>query len=215
VTTSKDHEQKSREDSSPNEESARDDAPAIRRLQIITISWMCVELLVALVSGIRAHSVALMAFAGDSGVELLSAIVVLVRFRLGPGAEAKAARINAVLLYVVAAYVVLTSVISLASERLKPQPSLVGIGLLVAAATIMPILGAAKKRLAKSTGSSALWADAAQTNICAYMSWIALAGLLLNATLHLSWADSVAAILLLPPIVHEANEARRGESCEC
>lgn len=198
-----------------NEGSIREHAPAIRRLQIITISWMCVELLVALVSGIRAHSVALTAFAGDSGVELLSAIVVLVRFRLGPGAEAKAARINAVLLYVLAGYVVLTSVLSLTSERLKPQPSLVGIGLLVAAATIMPILGAAKKRLAKSTGSSALRADAAQTNICAYMSWIALGGLILNATLHLSWADSVAALLLLPLILREANEARRGENCEC
>lgn len=202
-------------DSCANEASIREHAPAIRRLQIVTISWMCVELLVALVSGIRAHSVALTAFAGDSGVELLSAIVVLVRLRLGPGAEAKAARINAVLLYVLAGYVVITSVLSLTSERLKPQPSLVGIGLLVAAATIMPILGAAKKRLAKSTGSGALRADAAQTNICAYMSWIALAGLILNATLHLSWADSAAAFLLLPLIVREANEARRGESCEC
>lgn len=202
-------------DACANDGSVRGHAPAIRRLQIITISWMCVELLVALVSGIRAHSVALIAFAGDSGVELLSAIVVLVRFRLGPSTEAKAARINAVLLYVLAGYVVLTSVLSLTSKRLKPQPSFVGIGLLLAAATIMPVLGAAKKRFAKLTASSALRADAAQTNICAYMSWIALAGLILNATLHLSWADSVAALLLLPIIVHEANEARKGESCEC
>lgn len=72
--------------------------------------------------------------------------------------------------------------------------------------------GTAKKRLAKSTGSGNLRADAAQTNICAYMSWIAL---LLKATLHLSWADSVEALLLLPLILREADEARRGGICEC
>jgi divalent metal cation (Fe/Co/Zn/Cd) transporter len=197
-----------------NESNSAEDVPAIRRLQMITIAWMCIELLTALVSGIRAHSVALTAFAGDSAVELLSATVVLVRFRFGPANEAKAVRINSILLYTLTAYVVLTSVLSLLSEELRPKPSFIGIGLLVAAATIMPILGYAKKRLAKNTGSGALRADAAQANICAYMSWIALAGLILNATLHFSWADSVAALLLLPLILREANEARRGETCE-
>lgn len=190
-------------------------APAVRKLQMITIAWMCVELTVALISGIQARSVALTAFAGDSAVELLSAIVVLMRFRLGPGVEARAARINAMLLYVLAGYVILTSVLSLISERLKPKPSPIGIGLLIAAAMIMPILGVAKRRLARKTGSGALRADAAQSNICAYMSWIALAGLILNATLHLPWADSISALLILPLILREANEARRGETCEC
>lgn len=197
------------------EDTSENHASAVRRLQLITISWMCVELIVALTSGIQARSVALTAFAGDSAVELLSAIVVLMRFRFGSGVEARAARINAVLLYVLAGYVILSSVISLFTERLKPKPSPIGIGLLVAAAMIMPILGIAKRRLARKTGSRALRADAAQSNICAYMSWIALAGLILNATLHLSWADSVAALLLLPLILREANEARRGEICEC
>lgn len=100
-----------------------------------------------LASGIHARSVALIAFAGDSAVELLSATVVLMRFRLGMGTEGKAARINAVLLYVLAAYIVLDSVLSLSLERLKPRPSLIGIGLLIAAGLIMPILGTAKTPL--------------------------------------------------------------------
>ncbi len=188
---------------------------AVRRLQIVTIGWMTVELLVALISGIQARSVALTTFAGDSAVELLSAIVVLLRFRLGPGAEARASRINGMLLYALAGYVVLSSVFSLVSKRLKPESSLVGICLLLAAAMIMPILGAAKKRLAKATRSGALRADAAQSNICAYMSWIALAGLVLNATFHIPWADSIAALFLLPLILREAHEARQGETCDC
>jgi len=188
---------------------------AIRKLQMVTIGWMAVELLVALISGIQARSVALTTFAGDSAVELLSAVVVLLRFQLGPRAEAKAARINGILLYALAGYVVLSSVFSLVSKRLKPESSLVGIFLLIAAATIMPILGAAKKRLARATGNGALWADAAQSNICAYMSWIALAGLVLNATLHIPWADSIAALFLLPLILREAHEAWQGETCDC
>lgn len=58
----------------------------------------------------------------DSAVELLSAIVVLTRFWLGLGAEGRAARINAALLYALAGNVVLTSVFSLGSERVKPKP---------------------------------------------------------------------------------------------
>lgn len=78
----------------------------------------------------------------------------------------------------------------------------------------MPVLGAAKKRLAEKTGSRALKADATQSNLCAYMSWIALFGLIINAAVHVPWADSVAA-LLLPLVIREANEAREGDICDC
>jgi divalent metal cation (Fe/Co/Zn/Cd) transporter len=188
---------------------------AIRTVQLITVIWMCVEFIVAIVTGVRASSVALTAFAGDSAVELLSAVVVLRRFQLGPAAEKIAAKINAVLLYLLAFYIVLTSVLSLVSDGFRPKPSLLGILLLIVAAVIMPFLGAAKKRLAAKSGSGAIRADAVQSNVCAYMSWIALSGLLANATLHLPWADSVAALFLLPLVIQEANEARKGDLCTC
>ncbi len=188
---------------------------SIRTVQLLTIAWMCVELSISLVSGIRAHSVALTSFAGDSAVELLSALVVLRRFSLGAAAEKKAARINAVLLYVLAVYIVVTSALSFLNHRFRPEPTLLGIVLLIAAAIVMPLLGRAKRRLAAETQSAALKADAAQSNICAYMSWIALAGLVMNAAFHLAWADSVAALLLLPLVISEANEARKGEVCDC
>lgn len=172
------------------------------------------ELLVAAIAGIRAHSVALTAFAGDSAVELFSAIVVLQRFRLGPGSERATATMNAVLLYVLVVYIIVSSSLTLFGQ-FRPEPSILGIVLLVASAIIMPWLGASKKRLALKTNSGALRADAAQSNICAYMSWIALAGLITNAVLHIPWADSVAALLLLPLVLYEANEARKGESCNC
>lgn len=45
-------------------------------IQAITISWMTVEAAVSLGAAWRAHSPALLAFGGDSAVELLSATVV-------------------------------------------------------------------------------------------------------------------------------------------
>lgn len=51
------------------------------RLQILTVGWMTVEAAVALAAAWAAKSPALVGFGGDSAVELLSAIVVLWRFR--------------------------------------------------------------------------------------------------------------------------------------
>ncbi len=190
-------------------------AGSVRTIQKITIAWMTVELCVALYAGIEAHSVALTAFGADSAIELISAYVVLRRFAVGPSVEHRAARISSALLYALAAYIIATSGLALLKHELQPEPSVVGICLLVAAAMVMPLLGRAKKRLAAETGSRVLNADAAQSNICAYMSWIALAGLLVNLFLHLPWADPVAALLLLPIVLREAGEASRGEVCGC
>jgi divalent metal cation (Fe/Co/Zn/Cd) transporter len=185
-------------------------ASAVKKLQLLTIGWMFVELGVSLSAGIRASSIALTAFGADSAIELVSAVVVLRRFTLGPGTEKRAALISGALLYVLAAYILFACALSIFSKHFKPEPTAVGLGLLFAAAVIMPLLGRAKKRLATQTGSRALSADAAQSNICAYMSWIALAGLVVNFFLHLPWADTLAALILLPIVLKEAGEARKG-----
>jgi hypothetical protein len=52
----------------------------IRWVQTITIAWMGVEAVVSLLAAWRARSPALLAFGGDSAIELLSAVVVLWRF---------------------------------------------------------------------------------------------------------------------------------------
>lgn len=197
------------------DQSSISDLREVRWLQWITVAWMAVELTISLISGLRAHSVALTAFGADSGIELLSALLVLRRFQVGPGFERTASRVAAVLLYTLAAYIILSSATSLLSERFRPEPSSIGMGLLIAAGVVMPLLGRAKRKLAEATHSVSLKADAAQSSICAYMSWISLAGIAVNAVFHLAWADSVAALCLLPFVLREANEARKGERCGC
>jgi len=69
---------------------------------------MTVEAAVALSAAWMARSPALLAFGGDSTIELFSAIVVLWRFRAHAAQEQSenlAARIAAVLLFMLAAYV--------------------------------------------------------------------------------------------------------------
>src|SRR5260370_37123187 len=73
----------------------------------------------------------------------------------------------------------------------------------------MPWLAREKRKLAAATSSAALRADAAESALCGYLAWIALAGLLLNAAWAKPWADPPAALLLIPLILPEGWEALR------
>ena len=173
----------------------------IQRVQTVTIAWMSVEAVVSLFAAWRARSPALLAFGGDSAIELFSAVVVLWRFRASDAhedAERRAARVAGALLFALAAYVAITSVTSLLGYS-EPKPTLLGIAILVAAAAVMPWLAKEKRRLSGATGSAALRADAAQSALCAYLSLIALAGLAINAIWRVKWADPIAALVLAAP----------------
>jgi divalent metal cation (Fe/Co/Zn/Cd) transporter len=188
----------------------------IQRVQTVTIAWMSVEAVVSLFAAWRARSPALFAFGGDSAIELFSAAVVLWRFRASDAredAEKRAARIAGTLLFALAAFVAVTSVTSLLAYS-EPKPTFLGIAILVAAAVVMPWLAQEKRRRSGATGSAALRADAAQSALCAYLS-LALAGLAINATWRVKWADPIAALAVLPLIVWEGREAMRGKVCHC
>jgi hypothetical protein len=80
-----------------------DASKRIQRIQAITIVWMRIEAAVSLLAAWQARSPALLAFGGDSAIELASAVVVLRRFHANAAkehAERRAARIAKVLLFV-------------------------------------------------------------------------------------------------------------------
>jgi divalent metal cation (Fe/Co/Zn/Cd) transporter len=192
-----------------------------QRLQLLTIIWMTAEAIVALASAWIARSPALLGFGGDSAIELLSAIVVLWRFRSKTEpqslrAEKTAARIAGALLFLVAAFVLITSSLALLGHD-EPRPSFVGIALLIVAAFGMPWLAREKRKLGTQLSTASLNADAAQSSLCGYLSWVALGGLLANAVLGKSLADPIAALILVPFIVKEGWEAIRTArpGCQC
>jgi divalent metal cation (Fe/Co/Zn/Cd) transporter len=189
----------------------------VQQIQTVTIVWMTGEALVSLAAAWMARSPALLAFGGDSAIELLSAIVVLWRFRAYTDreqSEKHAARIAAVLLFILAAYVVVVSALTLLGYS-EPKTTYVGIAVLVAATAIMPWLAKEKRKLSAITGSAALRADAAESALCAYLALVALVGLGINAIWHIRWADPLAALLIVPLILWEGWEAMRGKACGC
>ena len=178
---------------------------------------MSVEAVISLVAAWQARSPSLLAFGGDSGIELASALVVLWRFRYRGSAgraEQVAARITGGLLFALAAYVLGVSAWMMRGHQ-ESRPSLLGIAILVAAACVMPLLARQKRRLSTVTKSVSLRADAAESALCAYLAWIALAGLVTNAVWGIRWADPVAAVCVLPLVLWEGWNAFRGKHCGC
>jgi divalent metal cation (Fe/Co/Zn/Cd) transporter len=189
----------------------------IQGIQTVTILWMAIEAAVSLSAAWLARSPALLAFGGDSAIELISAVVVLRRFQVPEAheeGESRAARIAGFLLFALAAYVVIASAVTLFGHT-EPKRSYLGVAVLIGAAIFMPWLAKEKRRLSAVTGSAALRADAAESALCGYLSMIALLRLVVNAVWHVEWADPVAALCLVPFIVREGWEAVQSEAVEC
>jgi divalent metal cation (Fe/Co/Zn/Cd) transporter len=70
----------------------------------------------------------------------------------------------------------------------------------------------AKRRAAARLNSRALVADSRQTDLCAYLSGILFIGPALNALFGWWWADSIAAILMVPIITREGIEGLKGDA---
>ena len=184
-------------------------------LQLITLAWMLVECGVSLYAANVAHSAALLAFGSDSLVELLSASLVLSLYIPGIGiAERRAGRIAGGLLFLLALVVAATAIAALVL-RVKPEASFIGMAITVAALVAMPVLAYLKRREARRTNHVALAADAVQSATCAYLAFITLVGLAVNAVFHVAWIDSAAALLAVPILISEGRSAWRGHTCAC
>ena len=184
------------------------------RLAWATIVWNVVEAVVAIAAGTAASSIALIGFGLDSTVEVMSAVVIVWQFRgLAEDRERRALKLIAVSFFALAAYVGVQAIIDLL-RRSEPKSSTVGIGLAIASLIVMPMLARAKRRNGNAMGSATVVADSNQTKLCAYLSAILLAGLILNATAGWWWADPLAALAIAGLAVNEGREAWRGETCD-
>jgi divalent metal cation (Fe/Co/Zn/Cd) transporter len=186
-------------------------------LNYLTIGYNVLEAIVALGAGIVAGSVALVGFGLDSVIEVTASGAAQWRLRADLDAarrervERATQRIIGWSFLALAAYVAYDSV-SAILQREPPERSFVGLVILALSAVVMPVLARAKRRVARAMTSRAHEADAMQTSLCAYLSVIALAGVVLNAALGWWWADPVAALAMVPIIAREGMEGVRGES---
>ena len=182
------------------------------RLEYFTIGWNSLEAVVALAAGWLAGSIALVGFGLDSIIETASGAVLLWRLRqrgdFEAAAESRALRFVGLTFFLLAAYVTFESVRDLRGAR-QPAESLLGIALAAVSLIVMPLLGRAKRRLARQLNSRALAADGMETYVCSYLSAALLLGLGLNAWLGWWWADPVAALLMVAFMLREGLEAFR------
>jgi divalent metal cation (Fe/Co/Zn/Cd) transporter len=187
-----------------------------RKLEYLSIGWTCIEAVVSLICGFFAASVSLIGFGIDSGIEVFSSLVLLWRLAQGErGAERErtALRLVGLSFFALSAYIAFEAIHDLVTRQ-PPRVSYLGIGFLVLAIGVMLLLARAKRHLAAGLNSRALHADSRQSTFCAYLSFIALSGLTLNALFDWWWADPVAALGMIFIIVPEGIEAFRGQHCQ-
>lgn len=186
----------------------------IRLLVTATITYNVIEAIVALAEGSRVSSSALIGFGLDSTVEVASAAAVAWQFSAkDPQTREKAAlRFIAFSFFALAAYVSVDAVLSLAGIG-KPQPTTIGIVVAAASLVVMPTLSLAQRRAGRELGSHSAVADSKQTLLCAYLSAILLAGLVVHSLFGWTWADPVAALGIAALAVREGLEAWRGDPC--
>ncbi len=190
-------------------------------LVIFTIAYNLLESLIAIFSGYKAESIALVGFGFDSLIEIAAAVLVLWRLLLQlkqtnddvvEKAETNVHRFVGITFFALAAYILFDAGSALIYQE-APSESLIGIYLAIASLIIMPTLAWGKIRVSKEIGSSALAAEAKETIACSILSLILLVGLSLNAVAGWWWADPVAGLIMLPWLIKEGLAGIKGEGC--
>lgn len=187
-----------------------------KRLQYFTIIWNSLEALVAVVSGLIAGSISLVGFGFDSLIEVTSGAAVLWRMHLDhperrEQAERVSLRIVGGCFISLAAYIAVDAIKSL-YEHEQPARSIPGTVLAIVSLIVMPLLSRSKRRVGKELNSGAMQADATQTEFCTYLSAILLFGLGTNWLLDWWWADSTAALVMVPLIAREGIDGLRAKT---
>lgn len=173
---------------------------------------MVVEVAGSIGIGLLSGSLALLAFGGDSVVELLSAFVVFGHLRGdvtgSAGAGRRTALTTTLLLLALVPTIGLGAVYSYASG-LRPEGSLIGVAVAAGAVVIMPYLWLEKRKIGRETKCLPLSVDAVESATCFFMSLALLAGLLAEYFFGLWWADYLATAVILVFVTREGIESYR------
>lgn len=178
------------------------------RVEYLSSVWMMVEVIGSLAVGLTVGSFALLAFGGDSLIELISGIAVL-QFLRKNRSEFESRRtelITSVLLFALIPMIGFGAVYSYFTG-LRAEGSPIGIAIAIGAVIIMPYLWYEKKRIGKETRSLPLTIDALESITCLFMSIALLAGLLAVFLFGLWWIDYLATAVILAFVAKEALEA--------
>jgi divalent metal cation (Fe/Co/Zn/Cd) transporter len=192
---------------------------AVRRVKLlswVSLVWMGAEGTIAILAGTLAGSIALVGFGIDSAIEGFASAIIVWRFTgmrvHSHAAEQRAQKLVAIQFFLLAPYIAAEAIHKLISAD-HPQTSWLGMALTASSVIGMPLLGAAKIRLAHQLGSAATKGEGNQNLLCAYLAAAVLAGLAANALFGLWWLDPAAALVIAAVAIREGLETWRGEGC--
>jgi divalent metal cation (Fe/Co/Zn/Cd) transporter len=168
-----------------------------RRLEVATLGWNLVGIVVLAIAAIQARSVALAGFGLDSLIEIGASMVVL--WELGDAAQdrqPRALQLIGVAFVALAMYLAVQSTIVLVIAY-HPHHSLLGIVWTAVTAAVMFALAAGKARTGAALDNPVLRTEGRVTTIDGILAGAVLIGLVLNAAFGWWWADPVAGYVLV------------------
>ena len=181
-------------------------------VEYVSAGWMGIEIVGSVAAGLAAGSLALLAFGGDSLVELISGFAVLTHLRRDvanrEGNERGTARFTSILLFALIPVIGLGSAYSYLSG-MRAGGSPLGLAIALGSTVIMPFLWLEKRRIGKETRCLPLVFDSVESATCFFMSVALLAGLALEFFLGLWWVDYLVTGVILAFVAMEALESRR------
>ena len=190
---------------------------SIRRgvvLEVWTLSWNVVGVIILALAAYAARSVALAGFGLDSLVEIGASVVVLWELRdIEGGRRSRALRLIGGAFIVLALYLAIQSSIVLA-VGFHPHHSPIGIGWTAATAVVMFVLANGKRRVGHLLANQVLITEARVTFVDGVLATAVLVGLGLNAVLDWWWADPTAGLLIVVYGAKEGVAALRHGSLE-
>lgn len=180
-----------------------------RRLELGTLGWNVVTIVVLAYGAIAARSVALAGFGLDSLIEIGASTVVL--WELGnvePSRQKRAIHLIGAAFVGLAVYLAVQSSLVLALD-FHPGHSTLGIVWTAVTAVVMFLLAAGKALTGTRLDNPVLRTEGRVTFVDGVLAMAVLLGLLLNATLGWWWADPVAGYVLVLYGGREAHAALR------
>lgn len=192
-------------------------------LSYFTLIYNLLEGILSIIAGAIAGSVALIGFGMDSFSESLSSIVMIWRFRSykkmnreqDSKLEKRAIKLVGYTFFILGSYVLYEAVKKMLFQE-KPEPSIMGLVIVILSLIIMPLLYVAKNKTGKRIGSMSLVADSKQTLACVFMSLSLLIGLLLNQLFGIWQADPIVGLLIAAYLFKEGFETlKEGRLCSC
>ena len=200
------------------------EVPPLRRaarLCTATVAWNVSVGGAAIGTAIATGSLSLIGFGVNAVVDSSVSALLVWRFRAEEkGHEARAVRAERIALRlagvafsVIALYVLVRALLSLAGGH-RATSSLFGVAEAAASLVVLPYLAISKYRLSTQLGSRALRADSLLTVSGIALAALALVGLLAQRAFGWWWADPVAALAIAGFLAHQGVHSLRSAQAD-